>query len=132
MCVYVAICISLHVEGAALFEYHDFVENFPSQTQEPRVQDAVVLQCVADNSMQIVVGWTMNGVNVSESTLEFTTSGNQLTISSFSADYDAIYQCIAMNLYGGNANPQLSPPILVSAFGKYQLSQQRVIPSAEY
>ncbi len=86
--------------------------------QEPILGDTVTIYCNA-SSPQTVVGWTANAINVADLTaLSFTTSEESLTIDSFDKSYDAIYQCVAQDSVDLTATAQLSPPILVSSFGK--------------
>ena len=83
--------------------------------QEPKLGDTVNLFCNDTDGPQTVIGWVADGIDVgSRQGLDI--NGNTLTISSFSAEYEAIYQCIAQENNGELR--QLSPPILVSAFGK--------------
>ena len=110
-CVVIAL-ISSGVQSA----YHNFdVDLFSTQTQEPKLGDTVTLSCNAGGP-QTVVGWTANGVNITDLPLAFATEGNNLTIASFSEEYEAIYQCIATD--STQTVGQLSPPVLVTAFGK--------------
>ena len=107
------IALSSGVQSA----YHNFdADSFSTQTREPKLGDTVTLSCNAGGP-QTIVGWAANGVNITDLPLAFITDGNELTISSFSEEYEAIYQCIATD--STQTVGQLSPPILVTAFGKH-------------
>ena len=103
--------------------YYDFSRTLPDQSREPKLGDRVIIDCDVQGAE--TVRWTADGTSVTELPQQYTTNGNSLTINSFSVEYDAFYQCVARD--PASSVEQLSPPILVSAFGKYNYKRSRVL-----
>ena len=114
-----------HADSCRGETYYDFSRTLPDQSQEPKLGDRVTIECDVQGAE--TVRWTADGTSVTELPQQYTTNGNSLTISSFSVEYDAFYQCVARD--PASSVEQLSPPILVSAFGKYlyELSLNRIL-----
>ena len=111
-------CFS-HADSCRGEVYYDFSRTLPDQSQEPKLGDRVTIECDVQGAE--TVRWTADGTSVTELPQQYTTNGNSLTIGSFSVEYDAFYQCVARD--PASSVEQLSPPILVSAFGKYDYKQ---------
>ena len=107
--------VSPHADACGGEVYYDFSRTLQDQSQEPKLGDRVIIECDVQGAE--TVRWTVNGISVKELPQQYATDGNCLTISSFSIEYDAFYQCVARD--PASSVEQLSPPILVSAFDKY-------------
>ena len=89
-----------------------------TQTQEPKLDDVVTLQCNATNASADIIDWTYEGVSISQMpnpSLPFTINGNTLEIPSFTKEYEGFYHCVARSNDGSLT--QASQAAFVSAFG---------------